>query len=49
MLCVPSRALFEYREWMIMSINRDTSAWKENFWAPLRGSGALVALPASLP
>lgn len=31
-----------------MSISRDTSAWKENFCAPLRGSGTLVAPPASL-
>ena len=44
----PSRTLFEYSEWMMMSINRDTSAWKENFWAPFRGSGTLVAPPVSL-
>ncbi len=39
------RTLLEYSEWMMMSISRVTSAWKENFWAPLRGSGACAFAP----
>jgi hypothetical protein len=41
-------SLLEYKEWMMMSIRRLTSASKRNSWAPARGARWRDRLWASL-